>query len=417
MPGGSFLADTTSEATQSGDTAGAQASASLDLVNSLPQKKTHAKSRRLSQYVREAVLAFLSLAVLTCILVAGLWPFCAPKNDVEWISRRNGLRFGSHGTITTAPKPALTFQQKPVSCSMEIWLEAASTNASGTLLSFYFPHSSEQFSLHQSISDLLLQSGSTRLYVDHLFKQRKPLFLTLTSDGSGVQVFVDGRLEESSPRMAMACDGLKGPMVIGTSIFQDDPWQGELLGLALYQSALNPERVTAHYRTWTRTWNPAIDGNDRPLAVYLFQEHTGNIVHSLLPSGANLRIPKRFQLLAQIFLASPLRGFHAGWGYWSDVLTNVLGFLPVGFIFCAWANRLVGKTSAATCAAMFGCAISLTIEILQSHLPTRHSDLTDVLTNTIGACLGASLYLWTRLGVLFSAVLVWLESNRSWHGD
>jgi VanZ like protein len=391
---------------------GAQTRSSLDVIDDLPQKKSHATGRALRRCVRESVLIALSMGILSCIVIAGLWPFSAPKNDVNWIPVRDGLRFGPHGTITSAPKSALNFERKPIFCTIEIWLEAASSDSSSTLLSFYSPDSREQFSLHQSISDLLLQTGRKRLYVDDLFKERKQRFVTLTSGPSGIQVFVDGLLEEISPRMAMACDGLAGPMVIGTSIAQGDAWQGELLGLAFYESALKPDRVMAHYRSWTRSRNPVIDGNDRAIAVYLFQEHTGTVVHSLLPSGKDLRIPQRFEILDQAVLASPLRGFHTGWGYWSDVLTNVLGFLPLGFVFCAWANQLVGKARATTLAAIFGCAISFTIEILQSHLPTRHSDLTDVFTNTLGTCVGAWLYAWTPLGVLFGTVLARFDQTR-----
>ncbi len=355
------------------------------------------------------VLNSLSLGILVCILIAGLWPFGAPKNRVEWMPNRNGVTLADPGTLTSAPKTALSFEQEPVSCSIEIWLEAASANSSSTILSFYRPGSSKYFSLHQSISDLLLQTGSKRLYVDDLFKNRKQLFLTLTSDASGVQVFVDGRFEEKSPRIAMACEALTGPLVIGTSTVQDDGWQGKLLGLAFYQSVLPPERVTEHYRSWTLTGNPAMDVEDRARAIYLFQERTGNVAHSLLSSGADLQIPRRFQLLNQIFLAAPWRGFHTGWGYWSDVLTNITGFLPLGFVFCAWFNRFFRRTRAAMYAAISGFAIALMIEIVQSHLPTRHSDSTDVLMNALGGGAGASLYAWTRLGVLFNTLLARLK--------
>ena len=352
----------------------------------------------------------LAVAILLCILIAGLWPFGAPRNRATWIPGRNGLSFADPATVTTAPGPALRLEQETDACSIEIWFLAGSTNSPSTLLSFYPPDRSKRLSVRQSISDLLLRTASAQLYVDDLFKERGPIFVTLTSDGSNVHVFVNGRLRENAPGMAIACDGLSGPLVLGTSPVQHDAWQGELLGLAFYQTALPPERVARHFESWTHALNPDIDAGDRAAAVYLFQERSGNIAHSLLPAGADLWIPKRFQLLDEIFLASPSRTFYMGWGYWKDFLINVLGFLPLGFILSAWGRRFLPASRAALCAATAGCLISLMIEILQSHLPTRHSDLTDVLTNTFGGCAGAWLYAGTRLGMLFDASVAWFQA-------
>ena len=48
------------------------------------------------------ILKLLCAFVLCGILVAGLWPFHAPKNEVSWLSNRKGLLFGDYGSIVGA---------------------------------------------------------------------------------------------------------------------------------------------------------------------------------------------------------------------------------------------------------------------------------------------------------------------------
>ena len=50
--------------------------------------------------MQKKVLGLLCAVVLVIILIAGLWPFHAPKNQVSWLSNSNGLHFGEYGVIT-----------------------------------------------------------------------------------------------------------------------------------------------------------------------------------------------------------------------------------------------------------------------------------------------------------------------------
>src|ERR1700691_288659 len=47
------------------------------------------------------ILGVLCILVLCGILVAGLWPFHAPINDVTWLQNADGVDFGSHGTLVS----------------------------------------------------------------------------------------------------------------------------------------------------------------------------------------------------------------------------------------------------------------------------------------------------------------------------
>lgn len=68
-------------------------------------------------------LAAICLLVLCAILVAGLCPFHAPKNEVMWLSGSNGLFFGKYGSVVSAGVLKADPLQANGSCSLEIWLE------------------------------------------------------------------------------------------------------------------------------------------------------------------------------------------------------------------------------------------------------------------------------------------------------
>jgi len=70
------------------------------------------------------------------ILVAGLWPFHAPRNEATWLSERNGLLFGKHGTIVSANPFKADDSQGDSSCSLEMWLEPTRVDSGGMILMF-----------------------------------------------------------------------------------------------------------------------------------------------------------------------------------------------------------------------------------------------------------------------------------------
>lgn len=72
--------------------------------------------------------------------------------------------------------------------------------------------------------------------------------------------------------------------------------------------------------------------------------------------------------------------FHA-----KEVINNMLVFLPVG----VYLKMLGVRTKHA---ALAGVAVSLTFETLQFVLACGASDITDIITNTAGALVGAAVY-------------------------
>jgi hypothetical protein len=340
--------------------------------------------------------------VLAGMLVAGLWPFHSPRNQVTWVRGGNGLHFGRRGTILSSTEFEPPDVPADAPCSLEIWFEPARPWSSGTLFSFYAPRASRQFSLCQSNGYLALRSDTrkrryrtltTTLDVEELFGQRMPSFVTVTSTGAKTSVYIDGALARAATNFPLSGRDFGGELVIANLPKLDNSWSGLLRGLALYDEALSPAQVVHHYETWTKNGRPDVSGNERAVAVYLFDERAGRVIHNQVPSGTNLYIPERYMVLDQAFLRAFWEEYEPSWGYWKDVvLINIVGFIPFGVLFCAYYSLARRIKRPALVTILLGFTVSLTIECLQALLPTRGSGTTDLITNTLGTCLGVWIY-------------------------
>ncbi len=77
-----------------------------------------------------------------------------------------------------------------------------------------------------------------------------------------------------------------------------------------------------------------------------------------------------------------------------DLMGNVAVFIPLGVGLAGLFHRPPRRrgVSLALC-VLGGALLSLTIESIQFDMPTRAADSTDVLLNSLGAALGAALWL------------------------
>ena len=345
--------------------------------------------------VRSRILGVVCLTLLAGVLYAGLKPFHVPRNQVT--REGNGLRLGEHGIVySSSPLPPGGDEGR----SLEIWMEPAVRSDSGTILAFYDPGQPRQFAIHQSDSDLELRVESSaawhyaktdRLYVDNAFGDRKLVLWTVASGPSGTTVYQNGGLVKKSPGFRPTAQEFSGKLVIGTSPIFDESWSGDVYGLAIYNRSLSATRAALHYETWTEAGKPDMEAADQCIALYLFAEGSGNLVHNQVGTGADLNIPERYMLLQQTVLDPVWRAFNWHLGFWKDAVINVVGLIPLGFFLCAWLAAK-GWSRPALAACWFGLFISLFIELLQTQLPTRDSSMADVINNAVGCWVGAVLY-------------------------
>jgi VanZ family protein len=351
------------------------------------------------------------MLVLCSILTLGLWPFHRPRNEVSWLANENGIRFVGRSTIFSFGTFRMEGPPDEASCTLEVWLQPEHTRASNTFLSFYTPENPLQFSLHQYLSYLILerrtsssQHKASVIGIDSVFDQNKPVFITITSGVQETTMYANGKLVRTFPGFRLRKD-FTGQMLISNSPLEADGWTGQLRGLAIYYRELIPAQVIRHYETWTTQGAPEMLGNEGLNALYVFNEHAGRVVHNSVRPGIDLYIPERFSLLHQVFLKPFWREYKSGWDYYRDVLMNVLGFVPLGFFSYAYWRLARPIKSPALVTMILGLAISLTIEIGQSYLPTRSSGTTDLITNTFGTFLGVRLYSSETIRTLFARVL------------
>lgn len=360
------------------------------------------------------------ILVLGIVAVAGLWPFHAPRNRVKWLENENGLRFGYRGTAVSsgAFRPNHADDQGP--CTLEIWLRPERVTGDSSILAMDGSvNPREPFLLRQYATGMAVQRYQVDeqgvgihpwFKINGVFHEGESTFVTITSSKQRTTVYLNGVLAATSSGVGMISADLTGRLVLANSTV-DDSWTGQIMGLALYETELTSTEVMKHFDSWTFSHQPALAVGQQPLAVYLFNEHSGNTVHNQIDPATDLVIPKNYFVLHPAFLnptwvqyARPMN-FWTRWSVWQDLGMNIAGFIPVGFVFMAYFSSVRQAGRAVPAVVLLGFLLSLSIETLQWFLPTRDSGMTDLLTNTTGTALGVILYRQTTVQALLARVV------------
>jgi hypothetical protein len=351
--------------------------------------------------IANKLLLIACLLVLCIILVAGLSPFTPHlPNEVRWLEHENGLYFGEYATILSNTPLRLDGPQEGP-CSVELWVQPGFIDDSNTMLAFQTPQTPLQFRIQQNNDALMFtrqtvgpdgQINKRLIYIHQVLRRDTPILITVTAGSDGTNVYLDGRLARSSKDFGLTRHDLNGGIVVGNSPVINDSWSGILRGIGVYNQALTLDEVNQDFEDWKRSAQPRDLHEKRAVAVYAFTERSGKVTHSQVATGVDLTIPNYYLVLYPPFLQPFWKHWGWNWGFWKDGIINVTGFIPFGFVFCAYFSlyRRVGRAILLT--VIFGCAISFIIEATQYYLPTRDSDSMDFINNTLGTVIGAVSY-------------------------
>lgn len=344
--------------------------------------------------------AALCIVAVLAVLIATLWPLNPfPRNVVTWLTGRSGLKFGKAGlVVSNGPLKPLEVEGTEA-YALELLLRPAGIRSDHTVLAFYTSTRPRQFLVRQWRDGLLVthngavESDKTRTIkfdVDHVFHPGKLALVTISSGPDGTTVYLDGRPVQSIPSFKISRSELYGQIILGTSPVSYQPWSGELRGLAIYSKELAPADAMLHYKRWT---DPSGYPQDLTGAIarYAFTEAGGSTIHNEVASEPDLEIPATFSVPHKSLLESPASEFRADSRYARDLVTNIVGFIPLGIIVCAYFAWTRSRWNAILITTLACGTFSFVIEVLQYYIPRRGSGTTDIITNTLGAALGAAL--------------------------
>jgi VanZ like protein/concanavalin A-like lectin/glucanase superfamily protein len=348
------------------------------------------------------ILYTTTAALVLVVLVVGLWPLrFHPPNNVSWIVARDGIRFGTHGSVVSSGQLRVPDDEAAGPCSLELWLTPDFSSASSTILTFSTPSNPTQLQLIQSLGDLFVNKERAdrqwrreekHIAIVSLFQKDRSTFISISGDSGGTSVFIDGSLRRRSNEFRLTCELLTGRLILANSPIRYAPWQGNIFALAIYRGSLNAATIGRHYSAFFS--GTAINREDlkNALAIYGFSERGGQLIRDQTRAEPDLTIPGWYSILYPPFLTPAWREFVPTRWYVTDLAINIAGFVPPGFFICATLISLRGPKRSVGLATVAGLSLSLTIEVLQAHIPMRNSGTTDLITNTLGAGIGAALY-------------------------
>ncbi len=348
------------------------------------------------------------MAILIIILVTGLWPFnFFPRNAVAWLPDQNGVHFYGQGIISSHNRQQdHPFPFPDTSITLEIWLRPMTET--GNILTYSDSKTPDILSVGQWKSHLIIRSRTDdpaarkrgkpyqEIGLRNALLKNQDSFITITSGPEGSAVYVSDKLADVYPRHRLLARNTSGNvrLILGNSSTGESYWNGNLMGLAIYNRVLSADQVSRDYRSWRENDHAMIKRSDGLVGLYPFNERKRSIVHNEINANDTLTIPERFKPVQRKILSPFWPESLWNLSFISDVTTNILGFIPFGFCFSALFLKTVCQRRLASymIVAILGMGISLAMELIQAYLPTRDSSLMDVMSNSTGTILGVVIF-------------------------
>ncbi len=363
-------------------------------------------------------LSFILLLGMTALVILGMLYFgirfkgFRPINNVKWNDSGVGLRFDRFGIVYAQgffSSSAEGSQKDSLTIEMAIKPVFNQYSDFRYVLLIHNGDDAKQLVVGQYRTSLVVMNGNDhsnrrktpKIYVQLDGEAHKDFLVTIVSNQLGTRLFLNGRLVSTNKhlRLKYPNPGEQTKMLVGNSLYGNNPWRGTMLGLALYDFDLSEKVISNHYQKWRDGLNFNAFRAESPRLLYAFDQRGGEKVHNVVSGGEEL------DLIVPVWMSAPKKKI-LGWPVFnemvskesltSDVLVNLFGFIPLGFLLLATLGRLEGfnkKYTILILGVLVAFLFSFSIEIAQVWIPSRDSSILDLVLNSFGGLLGGLAYL------------------------
>jgi hypothetical protein len=330
------------------------------------------------------------------------------SNNVKRTSQPQGIKFGKIGIAFTEAflEPFSKNISELSEFSFEISLKPQGHHEGifSFIIALHDGEDSEQLLMGQWRTHIILMNADhynykrqmKRISFETATLPSEEFFITVTTGKGGTKLYIDGQLllQKNDLTLKIPNGGTRTRLIIGNSAYGRNFWKGKVYGLAFYQYKLTSHQVKIHHDQWSKYKNFSFAKKENPYLLYLFNETNISTVVDRSGHNNHLNIPSRMRILKKRFLRQPTGILNFNSVPIKDIILNLIGFIPFGIILTASLIRMdgfIGKHGQLM-TVVFGLLLSLTIEIIQSWMPTRYSSILDLVLNTSGTLAGATIY-------------------------
>jgi VanZ family protein len=366
--------------------------------------------------VRDKIYKY-SKSIFYSILIITLFFGLYPKgfyfiNNVRWSKDSPGIDFGKFGIAHTEPFIEETGSDHALSIDIVIKPSAGDGNGFSHILTLHNGDDEAQLLMGQWRSSIVFMNGNDyenrektkKIRANTADAESDEIFITVASGTGGTSLYFNGQQVKKNEGLILKVPGgdNKLRLILANSIYGKQPWKGRIRGLAFYRNVLSDQQAALHYSEWMKEGNLGFAEKENPWILYTFDEKSGITAVDHGTGKYNLTMPERMTVFKRVFLE--YKGFKAYdekdklFSFISDLVVNLLGFIPFGFMVSLILFKANGKFPIhyILISVAAGFLLSLMIEILQAWLPSRSSDMNDLILNTSGALLGAVIFRGVR---------------------